>query len=103
MQQRVERLRGRRAVEERARYLRLHPLCISCTKHGRLSAAEHVDHVVPLFKGGADDDSNKQALCVPCHKRKTAKDMGWRARVTFGDDGRPVSGDHHWLKGSKTG
>jgi 5-methylcytosine-specific restriction enzyme A len=31
-----------------------------------------IDHKVPLFKGGADAFSNLQALCVPCHRNKTA-------------------------------
>jgi 5-methylcytosine-specific restriction endonuclease McrA len=31
-----------------------------------------IDHQVPLFKGGADAFSNLQALCVPCHRNKSA-------------------------------
>jgi 5-methylcytosine-specific restriction protein A len=31
-----------------------------------------IDHEVPLFKGGADAFHNLQALCVPCHRNKTA-------------------------------
>jgi 5-methylcytosine-specific restriction endonuclease McrA len=29
------------------------------------------DHVIPLSAGGTDDESNLQALCKPCHDRKT--------------------------------
>lgn len=32
------------------------------------------DHVTPHARGGADDLSNLQWLCTPCHKRKTAKE-----------------------------
>lgn len=31
-----------------------------------------VDHIVNIARGGKDDDENLQALCVPCHKAKTA-------------------------------
>lgn len=35
--------------------------------------AKHVDHVVPVARGGAElDASNLQSLCHPCHSRKTA-------------------------------
>lgn len=35
----------------------------------------HVDHIVPLFKGGAGIGlDNVQVLCVPCHHKKTAEE-----------------------------
>jgi 5-methylcytosine-specific restriction endonuclease McrA len=34
----------------------------------------HLDHIVPLFLGGANDDKNVQLLCGPCNLRKAAKD-----------------------------
>jgi 5-methylcytosine-specific restriction endonuclease McrA len=37
-----------------------------------LSSCFDIDHQVPLFKGGADSYENLQALCVPCHRNKTA-------------------------------
>ncbi len=43
-----------------------------------VSAAEEVDHVVPLWAGGADDESNYQSLCSPCHKVKTASEASAR-------------------------
>lgn len=40
-------------------------------------AATHVDHVVPLERGGARfDEGNLQPLCAPCHSRKTARQDG---------------------------
>lgn len=30
-----------------------------------------VDHVIPLFLGGDDEERNMQALCPACHRRKT--------------------------------
>lgn len=36
-----------------------------------------VDHIVPVHKGGAGVGmENLQVLCTPCHKLKTAKDLG---------------------------
>lgn len=33
---------------------------------------DHVDHIIELADGGADDDSNLQLLCnEPCHREKT--------------------------------
>jgi 5-methylcytosine-specific restriction protein A len=37
-----------------------------------LSSCFDIDHHVPLFKGGPDAYENLQALCVPCHRSKTA-------------------------------
>lgn len=37
-----------------------------------LTSCFDIDHEVPLFKGGADAYANLQALCVPCHRNKTA-------------------------------
>lgn len=33
-----------------------------------------LDHMIPLFKGGSDAIANLQALCVPCHRTKSASD-----------------------------
>lgn len=46
--------------------------CACCFKKlsiGRL----HMDHVVPLAKGGAHEDQNIQLLCQPCNQSKYAK------------------------------
>ncbi len=37
------------------------------------AGATEVDHIKPRSQGGADDPSNLQALCKPCHSRKTAR------------------------------
>lgn len=76
----TQRLRGRAAVDRRDRYLRLHPLCVQCSKQGRTSAASTPDHVVPLWAGGADDlDANGQPLCTEHHDEKTACEARMRA------------------------
>jgi len=47
------------------------PWCAICNK-----LAKHVDHFIPRKKGGSDEPSNLQSLCLPCHSRKTAKEDG---------------------------
>lgn len=86
----AQRVRGRAAVKNRARLLSENPLCRICEARGRVRAATEVDHVVPLSKGGADTDDNKQNLCSECHKEKTAQDMGYRTKRRTGTDGWPV-------------
>jgi 5-methylcytosine-specific restriction protein A len=46
-------------------YLRS-PVCIG--------HATEVDHIRPLGQGGTDTDDNKAAICVPCHRAKTARE-----------------------------
>ena len=54
-------------------YLRKHPLCVKCLQEGRFVQATVVDHIRPHRNDPALmwSDSNWQALCKPCHDRKT--------------------------------
>ena len=68
-----------RAVRET--FLRAHPLCCRCGAEARLTPARVVDHVTPIKDGGARFEwSNLQALCVPCHNAKTARESAQRLR-----------------------
>lgn len=78
-------------MEARASFLRLYPLCKHCLAAGRVELATEVDHITPLSKGGADTHENKQGLCGPCHKDKTALDMGHAIKRAVGLDGWPVA------------
>lgn len=49
-----------------------------------------LDHITPLSKGGSDERANLQAICHPCHEKKSARDRGHRPRRTIGPDGYPV-------------
>jgi hypothetical protein len=40
-----------------------------------MSQALEIDHIIPLELGGADDDTNLQALCHTHHKEKTRADI----------------------------
>ena len=84
------RLRGRKAVEQRARRLRNEPLCRDCKAKGRITAATTPDHIVPLGKGGTDDDTNIRCLCDPCHATRTREQFGHRQVKAIGRDGWPL-------------
>lgn len=89
----TDRLRGRPLQRFRDNYLRAHPLCAECERNGRLAAATQLDHKVALVNGGKDfheDPDQAQGLCVPCHRDKTARDLGHRIKPVIGTDGWPV-------------
>lgn len=65
------RRRGRVGQRERQRVLDEEPFCRLCLKRDLEVASEEVDHIVPLSEGGKDVRSNKQGLCVPCHRAKS--------------------------------
>lgn len=74
------RVRGRKLQQRRIAWLRQHPLCLHCQGEGLVTQAQEVDHTIPLWAGGADDDSNFTSLCVEHHKAKTAREASQRAR-----------------------
>ena len=82
------RLRGRRLQQRRAMWFAMNPLCVKCDASGRVSAATELDHILPLCKGGADDETNLQGLCDDCHKAKTSDDLGHHERTKFDPSGR---------------
>lgn len=52
--------------------LRANPLCCMCEAEGRVEAACHVDHIVPIRDGGAPfDAANLRSLCVSHHSAVT--------------------------------
>ena len=58
-------------------YRRANPLCVKCLAVGRTTLSEVTDHVIP-HRGDQKlmwDVSNWQALCGPCHNRKTGKGL----------------------------
>ena len=59
----------------RAYYLRLHPLCLECEAHNRITAAVILDHIKP-YKTHPElglDWHNVRPLCRACHNRIGAK------------------------------
>ena len=92
---------GRRWQRARAAYLSANPLCVRCNHGGKLVTATVVDHVTP-HRGDWSlfwQQGNWQALCKPCHDRKTASEDGGYRQVTrhgVGIDGMPTNPEHHW-------
>ena len=76
----TERTRGSTLQAIRQRWFAAHPLCVACDKLGRVTAVEELDHIIELADGGADDDTNRQGLCKPCHQAKTDAARADRAR-----------------------
>lgn len=84
----------------RASVLRDEPLCRRCAEADRLVIATHLDHIIPLAKGGEPlDRDNVQPLCHPCHSEKTRiEEQLGRPRQIKGCDkhGQPLDSSHHW-------
>ena len=77
----VERKRGSAGVRDRERIrARDCGLCQECKRRGKTALGAAVDHIAPLWKGGSDEDDNKELLCIPCHDAKTAREAAERAR-----------------------
>lgn len=70
------------------------PLCRHCAAQGLVVPATEVDHM-----NGADDNRRDalQALCKPCHSRKTMAEMyGRPAPMGCDAEGYPIDPTHHW-------
>ena len=39
-----------------------------------LDASYEIDHIIPLYKGGNNENDNLMALCRNCHGKKTISD-----------------------------
>ena len=80
-------LRGRALQTRRLRLWAIDPNCKACGTLTNYPDGFQLDHKVPLFKGGADEDENLQVLCIKCHDAKTMKDTGKCERLAFDDSG----------------
>lgn len=49
-------------------------ICLVCDAHTKLTP----DHVIPLSRGGSNDISNIQPLCLTCNLRKQTKTIDYR-------------------------
>lgn len=92
----TQRLRGRRAVEQRARRLKAEPLCRDCRDRGLIIPSTVPDHIIPLSQDGPDTDDNIRCLCDPCHLIRTREQFGFRTVHVVGADGRPTDPAHPW-------
>ena len=55
----------------------------TCQECGRVTPGGHVDHVTPLFMGGAECDANRAYLCIDCHQAKSDKEEQGRGGKIF--------------------
>ena len=49
-------------------------ICVACSRSEKLT----LDHVIPLVKGGSNDISNIQPLCLACNLSKSTKIIDYR-------------------------
>lgn len=77
-----KRLTGSALQARNRRLLQRNPLCVECQKEGRDVMVDEWDHVVPLWKGGVDDESNLQGLCHAHHDEKTERERMERAGLS---------------------
>lgn len=57
--------------------------CARCLQTGALRPAHEIDHVVPLWAGGAESDDNRCSINRECHKLKSADEARMRALGAF--------------------
>jgi 5-methylcytosine-specific restriction endonuclease McrA len=81
------------------RLLRLadEPLCRLCKAIGIIKPGHHVDHIIPLTKGGEPYEwDNTQSLCQSHHTLKTLEDEGKHPNWGCDRHGNPLAPKHHW-------
>ena len=87
----TQRLTGNSLYAIQRRFERNNPrLCAECVKSGAVSYGEELDHIVPLWQGGAESDSNRQWLCGTHHREKTSAEARLRAFPFGGKGGSKV-------------
>lgn len=84
-----KRLTGWKLQQMRAQKIRENPLCLHCLQKGITRLGDELDHIVPVSKGGGNEESNLQLLCSECHATKTISDLGYKPKPIIGIDGWP--------------
>ena len=73
------RLTGNSLYAIMKRFERNNPrLCAECRRQGRVRYGDELEHIVPLWQGGAESDSNREWICRDDHKIKTAREASMR-------------------------
>lgn len=76
----TQRLTGNSLYAIQKRFERNNPrLCAECARIGSVGFGAELDHIVPLWQGGAESDLNRQWLCGVHHREKTAAEATQRA------------------------
>jgi len=58
-------------------------ICVQCGVRYAPDGVE-VDHIVPLWNNGKDDEGNVQLLCILDHRAKTRREAAERRKVQLG-------------------
>lgn len=67
--------------------------CLDCRRTGALQLADEVEHRLPLWAGGQEEDANRYAIAKDCHRAKSACETRMRATGGF-DSNRCDCGRH---------
>lgn len=67
--------------------------CAICSRTGAVNVAMEVEHRIPLWAGGAEDDENRYAIARDCHEAKTKCEA--RMRSAGGWMTTPCTCGHH--------
>ena len=73
------RIRGSALQKIRREKLLKNPACEICAKQGIVTPAVVVDHIMPIWAGGAESDANRCSICHSCHSKKSALEAKARA------------------------
>lgn len=69
------RITGRPLQNRRLNMWKINPRCKLCNHIVSYPDGFELDHVIPLYIGGEDIESNCQILCSECHRNKTKSDL----------------------------
>jgi len=76
----TERIRGNSLYSIMRKFERANPrLCATCSRLGLVGFGDELEHIVPLWQGGAESNSNREWICKAHHKIKTASEAKLRA------------------------
>ena len=53
--------------------------CAHCGNGFTAAVKPEFDHITAIINGGSNSEGNIQALCIPCHGKKTAQDVAQKA------------------------
>jgi len=53
----------------RDRHAAIFPYCEECYREGKIRLMDEVHHIIPVSRGGTNDDSNLMSLCRSCHNK----------------------------------
>ena len=83
----TKRMTGRSLQTRRLNIWKKDPTCKECKRLVAYPGGFELDHIIPLWEGGSDDDSNCQILCIwrdekgdkqGCHAKKSAREASER-------------------------